>query len=106
VGAYDDEMSDPGSFPHTSSCACSGKRASCHACTATTPSTHALDGHAVATVICTSKNVGGSTSSPPQRVGWSIRKKPASRKSAIVSSGTRRSSSAFAALAASVSLRT
>src|SRR5262249_38516934 len=54
VGALDDEISASRSLPQTSSCACGGKRASCQPCTATTPSTQALDGHAAAMVICTS----------------------------------------------------
>src|SRR6185437_3137583 len=55
VGAYEEEMRVLESSPQTSFCASSGKRASCHACTPTTPSTHAVEGHAAAIVACTSK---------------------------------------------------
>ncbi len=48
-----------GSSPQTSSCACSGKSASCQLWTPTTPSTHALEGQAAARAIWTSKNVRG-----------------------------------------------
>src|SRR5262245_25375086 len=96
VGASEEEMRTLESLPHTSSCACSGKRASCQLCTPTTPSTQALDAQPVATVACTSKKVRGSTSRPPQRAGCNMRKKPAARKSAMVSSGTRRRRSASA----------
>src|SRR5262249_17654635 len=62
VGAYDDEMRALESRAHTSSCAASANSASCQECTPTTPSTQALDGHASATSICTSKNMRGCIS--------------------------------------------
>ena len=89
------------SSPQTSCCAWSGKRASCQLCTDTTPSTHAEAGHALATMRATSKKMCGCASAPPQRLGWSARKKPAACMSAMVSRGTCRSARAWGTRASS-----
>jgi hypothetical protein len=105
VGAYDDEIRADESLPQTSSWASSGNSASCQLWTATTPRTQALDAQAAPTVIWTSKKTWGSTSSPPQRAGCSMRKKPASLKSAMVASGKRRRLSASARRSTSAGTR-
>jgi hypothetical protein len=51
VGAYDDKAWTVESVPQISCCARSGKAASCHEWTPSTPSTHPVDGHAAPTSI-------------------------------------------------------
>ena len=87
--------------PQTSFCAFSLKRASCHWWTPTTPSTQAVEGQYWATAICTSKKTCGSCSKPPQILGCRMRKKPASWKAAMFSSGSWRTSLAAEARARS-----
>src|SRR5712692_4465024 len=89
-----------GPSPHTSCCARSSIWASTHGCSAKMAAHQAVDIQTRAHEAAISSTAGSPSSSPPQRLGMSMRGTPSSMNSATVSLGSLPSRSASAALAA------